>query len=242
MEPLLTTDEVAAWLRVEVVTVRRLIGRGELPAYRIGNEYRFKASDLEAFLERQRVDDGANGEGLGPSQSDQFTKRAYAAFGRARVGANRSGRRYVDAEDLLGGLTHDEKNVAALALGALGITLAEVRRALEREMEQDHAVSGPHDGNTGDVAGQATRQLSERGGGVTPEMDLTVRAHKVLQLAVDEALRIGRPTVGTGQLLLGLMREDAGAAARALRALGVPLDEVRQQTVRIATAGQTTGD
>jgi len=240
MEPLLTTDEVAAWLRVEVVTVRRLIGRGELPAYRIGNEYRFKASDLEAFLERQRVDDGADEEKLAASLGERFTERAKAAFGRARVGANRSGRRAVDAEDLLLGLTHDEENVAALALGALGITFADVRRALEQEMEQDRATAAPH-GGVVDAVGLATQHVSERGASVRG-IELTARARKVLQLAVDEAMRVGRPQVGTGQLLLGLMREDTGAAAHALRALGVPLDEAREQTTRILRAGQTTGD
>jgi len=240
MEPLLTTDEVAAWLRVEVVTVRRLIGRGDLLAYRIGNEYRFKTGDLEAFLERQRVNDGADGEGLGSSQGDQFTKRAYAALERARVEATRSGRRDVDAEDLLLGLMHDEENVAALALGALSITPVEVRRALKQEMEQDSDTAASQ-GGVIDAVGLMTRRLSERGASVQG-IDLTARAHKVLRLAVDEALRIGRPMVGTGQLLLGLMREDAGATARALRTLGVPLDEIRQQMTRIVKAGQTTGD
>src|SRR2546430_1498322 len=65
MEPLLTTEEVAEWLRVDVVTVRRLISRGELPAYRIGNEYRFKTSELEAYLQRQRV---SGEEGVIPQQ------------------------------------------------------------------------------------------------------------------------------------------------------------------------------
>ena len=55
MERLLTTEEVAELLRIDPVTVRRLIGRGELAAYRIAGEYRFTDADLEQFLESQRV-------------------------------------------------------------------------------------------------------------------------------------------------------------------------------------------
>jgi excisionase family DNA binding protein len=52
-DPLLTTDEVAAFLNVDVVTVRRLISKGELGAYRIASEYRVRLSDLEEYLQRQ---------------------------------------------------------------------------------------------------------------------------------------------------------------------------------------------
>src|SRR5258708_16707739 len=55
MERLLTTEEVAELLRIDPVTVRRLIMRGELTAYRIAGEYRFTPADVEKFLESQRV-------------------------------------------------------------------------------------------------------------------------------------------------------------------------------------------
>ena len=55
MKRLLTTEEVAELLRIDPVTVRRLIGRGELTAYRIAGEYRFTEADWEKFLESQRV-------------------------------------------------------------------------------------------------------------------------------------------------------------------------------------------
>src|SRR5215469_2543942 len=58
MEPLMTSDEVAAFLRVDVVTIRRLVSRGELPAYRVGGEFRFTRTDLETYLQRQRVAGG----------------------------------------------------------------------------------------------------------------------------------------------------------------------------------------
>lgn len=61
----------------------------------------------------------------------------------------------------------------------------------------------------------------------------TERAQKVLFLARDEARRLGHPAVGTEHLLLGLLREGEGIAARSLQALGVNLDQVRQQVEKI---------
>ena len=52
-DPFLTTDEVASYLNVDVVTIRRLISKGELGAYRIASEYRVRLSDLEDYLRRQ---------------------------------------------------------------------------------------------------------------------------------------------------------------------------------------------
>src|SRR6516164_9531755 len=55
MEPLLTTEDVAEFFRVDVVTIRRMIGKGDLTAYRVGGEYRFKRADIDAYLERQQI-------------------------------------------------------------------------------------------------------------------------------------------------------------------------------------------
>lgn len=55
---LLTAAEVAGTLRVSTMTVYRLIRRGELPAVRVGRNYRVRASDLEAYLDGQVVDPG----------------------------------------------------------------------------------------------------------------------------------------------------------------------------------------
>src|SRR3981081_52793 len=55
MERLLTTEEVAELLRIEPVTVRRLVTRGELVGYRIAGEYRFTPAGVENFVESQRV-------------------------------------------------------------------------------------------------------------------------------------------------------------------------------------------
>jgi excisionase family DNA binding protein len=51
----LTTEEVLAYLNVTPRTIYRLIRMGELPAIRIGRQWRFRQSDLDAFVDRQRV-------------------------------------------------------------------------------------------------------------------------------------------------------------------------------------------
>src|SRR5215470_6676085 len=55
LEGLFTSEDVANYLKVDVVTVRRLVNRGELAAYRVGGEYRFRKHDINDYLERQYV-------------------------------------------------------------------------------------------------------------------------------------------------------------------------------------------
>jgi ATP-dependent Clp protease ATP-binding subunit ClpC len=66
----------------------------------------------------------------------------------------------------------------------------------------------------------------------------TERAQKVLFLARDEARRLGHPAVGTEHLLLGLLREGEGIAAKSLQALGVNLEKVRQEVEKIVSPGK----
>jgi excisionase family DNA binding protein len=54
LETFLTTDEVLSYLNVTPRTIYRLIRSGELPALRIGRQWRFRRGDLDAWLERQR--------------------------------------------------------------------------------------------------------------------------------------------------------------------------------------------
>src|SRR6266536_380913 len=68
---------------------------------------------------------------------------------------------------------------------------------------------------------------------VMGEIGLTPRAKKVIELAVDEARRLGHHYIGTEHLLLGLVREGEGIAAGVLESLGVSLDKVRTQTIQV---------
>jgi ATP-dependent Clp protease ATP-binding subunit ClpC len=62
------------------------------------------------------------------------------------------------------------------------------------------------------------------------ETGLTLRTKKVFELAVDESRRLNHHYIGTGHLLLGLVREGKGTAAGVLESLGVTLEKVRFQT------------
>ena len=68
LEACLTTDEVLVYLKVTPRTIYRLIRSGELPAMRVGRQWRFRRTDLDAWLARQsrvacRVSNNSDGEG-----------------------------------------------------------------------------------------------------------------------------------------------------------------------------------
>ena len=62
LEAFLTTDEVLGYLKTTPRTIYRLIRTGELPAIRIGRQWRFRRSDLDGWLDRQRVGAAAGSE------------------------------------------------------------------------------------------------------------------------------------------------------------------------------------
>ena len=113
MESLLTTEEVADFLRVDIVTVRRLVNRGELPAYRIANEYRFTRADLEEFMKRQRV-----------STKEEAKKVLELAVDEARL----LGHQYIGTEHLLLGILREGDGLAVGVLESLGVDLEKLRR------------------------------------------------------------------------------------------------------------------
>ena len=67
----------------------------------------------------------------------------------------------------------------------------------------------------------------------------TERAQRVFMLAQEEAKRLRHPAVGTEHLLLGLLREGEGIAARALQSLGLDLNKVREEVERIVSPGES---
>src|SRR5260370_2861045 len=76
MEHFMTSEEIAELLHVDPVTIRRLVNKGELSAYRIGADYRFAPSDLQDYLQRQRISARAQDEaGISPNHPlDQFAQ------------------------------------------------------------------------------------------------------------------------------------------------------------------------
>src|SRR5205085_11533090 len=144
---------------------------------------------------------------------DKFTERARKVLTLAQEEATRFNHNYIGTEHLLLGLIREGEGVAAKVLRNLGVELDKVRSQVEFIIGRgDHRIVG--------------------------EIGLTPRAKKVIELAVDEARRLGHHYIGTEHLLLGLVREGEGVAAGVLERLGVSLERVRTQTVKVLSQGR----
>jgi len=157
--------------------------------------------------------------GRGPDRFDKFTDRARKVLTLAQEEATHFNHNYIGTEHLLLGLVHEGEGVAAKILSNLGVELNRVRSAVEF------------------MIGRGDRML-------VGEIGLTPRAKKVIELAVDEARQLGHHYIGTEHLLLGLIREGEGVAAKVLDSFGVNLEKVRTQTIQVlsqsgGTPGQT---
>jgi ATP-dependent Clp protease ATP-binding subunit ClpA len=139
---------------------------------------------------------------------DRFTERARKVLTLAQEEAQRFNHNYIGTEHLLLGLVREGEGVAAKVLSNLGIELTKVRSAVEF------------------IIGRGERQ-------VMGDIGLTPRAKKVIELAVDEARRLGHHYIGTEHLLLGLIREGEGIAAGVLESLGVNLEKVRSEVIKV---------
>lgn len=148
------------------------------------------------------------------SMFDRFTERARKVIVLAREEAARLNHDYIGTEHLLLGLTREGEGIAASALESLGITLETIREEIEKIVP----------------IGSGTLILGE--------IPFTPRAKKVLELAIDEARLMGHNYIGTEHLLLGLIREGEGVAARVLERLGGDIDKVRQEIVSLLGGGQ----
>ena len=136
----------------------------------------------------------------------RFTERAQKVLFFARDEARRLGHPAVGTEHLLLGLLREGDGIAARALQALGVNLDKVRKEVEKIV----------------VPGNL------RGG---EEIGLTPRAKKVLELAQEEGRKQGVSYVGTEHILLGLIREGEGVAARVLANQGITLDKLRREVL-----------
>ncbi|HEX9039302.1 MAG TPA: ATP-dependent Clp protease ATP-binding subunit [Ktedonobacterales bacterium] len=139
---------------------------------------------------------------------DKFTERARKVLSLAQEEAQRFNHNYIGTEHLLLGLVRENDGVAAKVLSNLGVELNKVRSAVEF------------------IIGRGERL-------VLGDIGLTPRAKKVIELAVDEARRLGHHHIGTEHLLLGLVREGEGIAAGVLESLGVNLEKVRAEVATV---------
>ena len=144
---------------------------------------------------------------------DRFTERARRVLTLAQEEATRFNHNYIGTEHLLLGLIREGDGVAAEVLRSLGVELDKVRSQVEF------------------IIGRGDRMI-------LGEIGLTPRSKKVIELAVDEARRLGHHYIGTEHLLLGLVREGEGVAAGVLENMGVNLERVRTQTVKVLSQGR----
>ncbi|MEO0093839.1 MAG: ATP-dependent Clp protease ATP-binding subunit [candidate division WOR-3 bacterium] len=140
---------------------------------------------------------------------ERFTERVRKVISLARQEAIRLHHDYIGTEHLLLGILKEGEGVAAIVLQNLGINLDDLRRAV------DNAVS------------YGTETL------VLGEIPLNQEARSALNYAVDEARRMNHSYVGTEHLLLGLLREERGIACQVLQSLGIEIDIVRSETIRL---------
>ena len=143
-----------------------------------------------------------------PNKMERFTQRARRVLSLAQEEAERFRHSTIGTEHLLMGLMREEGGVAGRVLRDLGLEQRRIEELVER----------------------LTRASTRNG---DTQIDLSPGTKRVLELAVDEARRLGHHYIGTEHLLLGLVRQTDGVAIEVLKRLGVSPEEVRRQTRRV---------
>ncbi|MBQ7450461.1 ATP-dependent Clp protease ATP-binding subunit [bacterium] len=139
---------------------------------------------------------------------ERFTEKAIKAIMLGQEEARRLGHNFVGTEQVLLGLIGEGTGVAAKTLKSMGVNLKDARAEVEK--------------------------IIGRGSGfVAVDIPFTPRAKRVLGLAWDEARQLGHNYIGTEHLLLALIRETEGVAAKVLDNLGVDLNKVRNSVIKM---------
>ena len=144
---------------------------------------------------------------------ERFTDRARRVVVLAQEEARMLDHNWIGTEHILLGLVHEGEGVAAKALTSLGISLAAMRQAVE------------------DIIGRGAEPP-------TAHIPFTPRSKKVLELSLREALSLGSDYIGTGHILLALLREGDGVSTQILVSDGVDLNQVRQQVINLLHRGR----
>jgi len=143
----------------------------------------------------------------------RFTERVRRVMHFAREEAGRLQHDYIGTEHLLLGLLREGEGVAAVVLMNIGLDIEQVRRAVEEAV--------PPSGGTLTIG----------------DLPFNAGAKRALELAIEEAKELGHNYIGTEHLLLGLLREGDGIAAKALMRLGVALERLREATLELLGGG-----
>lgn len=146
----------------------------------------------------------------------RFTERAQKVLALAQEEAVRLGHNNIGTEHILLGLIREGEGIAAKGLAALDLEVEKIQEEVE--------------------------QLIGKGEQTTQTIHYTPRAKKVIELSMDEARKLGHSYVGTEHILLGLIREGEGVAARVLNNLGVSLNKARQQVLQLLGSNESTSN
>ncbi|MDQ0233016.1 ATP-dependent protease ATP-binding subunit ClpC [Metabacillus malikii] len=146
----------------------------------------------------------------------RFTERAQKVLALAQEEAVRLGHNNIGTEHILLGLVSEGEGIAAKALIALGLGPEKIQKEVEG--------------------------LIGKGQDASQTIHYTPRAKKVIELSMDEARKLGHSYVGTEHILLGLIREGEGVAARVLNNLGVSLNKARQQVLQLLGSNETSSN
>lgn len=144
----------------------------------------------------------------------RFTERAQKVLALAQEEAIRLNHNNIGTEHILLGLISEGEGIAAKALLALNLDMDKIQSEVET--------------------------LIGKGQESTQNIHYTPRAKKVIELSMDEARKLGHTYVGTEHILLGLIREGEGVAARVLNNLGVSLNKARQQVLQLLGSNEST--
>ena len=143
---------------------------------------------------------------------ERFTERSRKVMVLAQEESGRLGHGYVGTEHLLLGLIREEEGVATQALTASGVTVDGVREQVEI------------------IVGYGEADTSQK--------PFRAETKRVLESSLKESMRLGHNYIGTEHILLGLVRESEGVAARVLLDLDVDQDAVRREVIeRLPDAG-----
>ncbi|MFN2138558.1 MAG: Clp protease N-terminal domain-containing protein, partial [Candidatus Promineifilaceae bacterium] len=147
---------------------------------------------------------------------ERFTQRARKVLSLAQEEAERLNHSYIGSEHVLIGLLQEDGGVAGRVLRELGLDAVRVQAMVER-------MSG----------GPGTR---------TPftKTELSPSTKRILELAVEEARRMGQHYISTEHLLLGLARQNEGLAMDVLRKFGISAEQIRRQTRRMLKESPVT--
>ncbi len=139
---------------------------------------------------------------------ERFTERARKVVVKAQDEARFLKQNYIGTEHLLLGLIDEKEGIASKVLQELNASIEDIRNSIKDAVTEGSSESYEH-------------------------IPFTPRAKKVLELSLREALQMGHNYIGTEHILLGLLREGEGVAARVLNSLGINIENVKEKVKEI---------